>query len=652
MTASTNPHGFPFNGTVKLKDAALIYVEAGFSLIPLHWISRGKCSCGKRDCASPAKHPLTQHGLKDASNDPIQIKDWWKKFPKANIGVVTGQASGGLVVVDVDVAKGGQIATLDAMPITLEVETGAGFHFWLRSDREIKNSAGKLGQGIDVRGWGGYVVAPPSVHHSGRVYSFRNQDPIADFPSEILAKLIEPEQEPDDPALILSYSSELPDFAPEGSRNDFLTKMGGKLRRQGFSAIEIESTLIAANLERCSPPLGDKEVRQIARSVSRYIPAQQIDTQIEDEPDLMLTDLDNAPDPDTQTDQDQTTQDNQIPPNPFPNTSGRDPLLGAITTEQLNATVFGRPEMILQGLYRGDWGLVVGIGSVGKTTFLHNISVCLASGRPFPPLVPEGQTPRRILYLDFESNPWRLQSQLKTLQEPLTDEEKILVGQNLHFAIEPETNGAPWRLTDITSLQNLAKYIQKHQIDLVIIDTLAQAASLTDENNNAEVQRKVVTPIRRLVKHCDVSVLLLHHEGKSKMQTGENYLQYKARGASALIDASRYQITISPADKEKKGQIEVVNSKDKGGGFKGVIMEIDHKTRWFSMLGYINRSVKASDVIVETLENQTSEITLDELSALIPAIAKKTISNNLADLVKSGRVNRGDNNTYRVPATP
>lgn len=647
----TNQHGFPFNGNVKLKEAAMIYAGEGFSIIPLHWIAKNKCSCGRGDCASPAKHPLTQHGLKDASNDPDQIKAWWKQYPKANIGICTGSISGGLIVIDIDTAKGGDVRTVD-IPITLEVETGAGFHFWLKSNQIIRNSAGKLGQGIDTRGEGGYVVAPPSLHYSGRIYAFRNQDPIAELPPEILAKL-QPEIDQEDPTLILRYDSGLDDVFPDGQRDVLLTSMAGKLRRQGFSQEEIEAALLTANQKRCNPPLTDRQVRKIARSVSRYTPAVQIPSDVEDSPDLILPDDDNSdvePLPiDINQEPDST---NQLPPNPFPTPPGRDPLLGAITLEQLNLTVFGRPEMILQGLSKGDWGLVIGIGSVGKTTFLHNVCICLAAGRPFLPIVPDGQVPRRILYLDFESNPWRLQSQLRLLQESLTDEEKNLVGQNLHLAIEPEINGVPWRLTDIPSLLNLAKYIQKHQIDLVVVDTLAQAASLTDENNNAEVQRKVVTPIRRLVKHCDVAVLLLHHEGKGKMQSGENYTQYKARGASSLIDAARYQITLTPADKEKKGQIEVVNSKDKGEGFRGVIMELDQKTRWFSMLGYITKTLKASDVIMETLESHPSEVSLDELAGLIPGIAKKTISNNLAELVKSGRVTRTNENTYTLKQPP
>jgi Bifunctional DNA primase/polymerase, N-terminal/AAA domain/Primase C terminal 1 (PriCT-1) len=637
-----NQHGFPFNGNVKLKEAALIYVEAGFSIIPLHWIAKNKCSCGRGDCASPAKHPVTQHGLKDASNDPAQIKAWWKQYPKANIGVCTGQASNGLTVIDIDVAKGGQIAAVD-IPITLEVETGAGFHFWLRSSQEIKNSAGKLGQGIDVRGWGGYVVAPPSVHSTGRIYTFRNQDPIADFPLEILAKLQPPVEEDQD--LILSYSSDMmPDFAPEGSRNDFLARIGGKLRRQGFSPTEIESTLLTTNLQRCSPPLTDKEVRRIAQSVGRYIPVGQIDSQIEDEPDLTSTN-NGTHDPDSQPD---LTA-------PETNSSGREPLIGAITTGQLRTTVFGKPEMVLQGLFRSDWGLVIGIGSVGKSAFLFNVCVSLASGRPFLPIVPEGQQPRRILYLDFEGNNWRSQEQVEILGKALTEEENQLVDENLHWAIEPEVDNKPLRLNDRKSLQNLAAYIKQHKIDLVIIDTVAQAANLRDENSNAEVQQNVVVPIRRLTKHCDVAALLVHHEGRGKTQNKVHDSQYRGRGATSLMDASRYQIAMVPYDPDKRGPTEIINSKNKGYGFEKVTMVLDEESRWFTVP--INPpskpAPKPEELILDVLDARIEPegMTVNEIAGMIPGIPRRTIERKLTEMAKEGVVIKAKRGLYR-PAPP
>jgi hypothetical protein len=638
-------NGFPFNGNIKLKDAALIYVEAGFSIIPLHWITRNRCSCGSQMCSSPAKHPLTQHGLKDASNDPTQVKAWWKQYPKANIGVCTGQPSNGLTVIDFDLQKGAISQGLQGLglPATLEVTTGNGFHLWFRSDQEIRNSVGKLGQGIDVRGWGGYVVAPPSIHHSGQIYTFANQNSILDFPSEILAKL-QPEPEPEDPGLVLSYKSNMADFFPDGQRDVALTSMAGKLRRQGFSQEEIEAALLTANQKRCNPPLTDRQVKKIARSVSRYQPAQQIDTQIEDEPELILSDS-GAVDPD----------DPQQPPDLSSNASGKDPLIGAITTGQLRTTVFGRPEMVLQGLFRSDWGLVIGIGSVGKSAFLVNVCVSLACGRPFLPVVPEGQPPRRILYLDFEGSNWRWQEQVEILGEAFTDEEMALIDINLHWGIEPEVDNKPLRLNDKKSLQNLAAYIKQHKIDLLIVDTIAQAVNLRDENSNGEVQQNVVVPIRRLTKHCDVAALLVHHEGRGKNQNKVHDSQYRGRGATSLMDASRYQIAMIPFDPDKRGPTKIVNAKNKGYGFDEVVMTLDEDTRWFSPSEAPPPppAPKVADMIVDVL-NQSSAagMTPDEISGLIMGVTKRTIERRLPELLKSGRIVKVKTGVYRSGSPP
>lgn len=625
----TNQTGFPFNGDASLKDAALIYAREGFSIIPLHFLNRAnQCSCGRSDCASPGKHPITQHGLKEASNDPLQIENWWKKFPKANIGLCTGDVSGGLVVIDFDLRHG---ATADklVLPDTLRIETGNGFHLWFRSNRAIRNSAGKLGSGIDVRGSGGYVVAPPSVHFSGKVYQFANQFQVADLPEGLFVEL---EQEAAEEEIIVSDPNAIESEAAEGHRNDYLASLAGNLRRKGYSSEEIEALLLVSNQRRCKPPLADREVRAIARSVGRYAPAETLDFQVSE----------------PVTPEQQAGQDSDSDFDPFA-WDGGDKLLGAITAEQLSLTVFAKPEMVLQGLFRGDWGLMIGIGSVGKTTLMHNICMCLAAGRPFLPIVPEDLPPRRILYLDFESNPFRLQSQIAKLREWLTVQENQLVDQNLHFAIEPQTNGGPWRLTDRQSLQNLAKYIQTHKIDLVIVDTLAQAAALNDENSNSEVQNKVVTPIRRLVRHCDVAVLLLHHEGKGKTQTGENYLQYRARGASALMDAARYQITVVPKEKDKRDPVEVVNSKDKGEGFKPALMSLNPDTRWFGVVQPAQPSppIRIEDALINCLSISGQDMSLQELCTYLPQYSKGAIRNALATLITDGQVIRPKWGFYR-----
>ena len=91
---------------IDLKSSALRYAERGWHVIPVHSVKGGGCSCGKADCPSPAKHPRTPHGLKDASLDIATIESWWSRWPDANIGIVTGAGSG-IVVLDIDPRHGG-----------------------------------------------------------------------------------------------------------------------------------------------------------------------------------------------------------------------------------------------------------------------------------------------------------------------------------------------------------------------------------------------------------------------------------------------------------------------------------------------------------------------------------------------------------------
>lgn len=178
--------------------AALDYARRGWRVFPCHAPSGGACSCGAGDaCASPAKHPRTRHGLHDASADEAVVSRWWRRWPAANVGIRTGA---GLVVLDIDPAHGGEeaLAGLEAahgpLPATLAVRTGgAGLHLYFLHDAALRNSAGALGPGLDVRGDGGYVIAPPSWHASGSPYRWSTKAAPAPLPGWILQCLARPE---------------------------------------------------------------------------------------------------------------------------------------------------------------------------------------------------------------------------------------------------------------------------------------------------------------------------------------------------------------------------------------------------------------------------------------------------------------------------
>src|SRR4051794_11400080 len=172
-------------------DAALRYATHGWAVLPLHTPSRDGCSCGHAACPKPGKHPRIRHGLRDATIDPARIRAWWTRWPHANVALATGR----LVVLDVD-GPGGHaaLAALERahtpLPVTLAATTGRGQHLYFDAGQErIASSAGRLGDGLDIRGHGGYAIVPPSLHATGQRYHWITRTPPAPLP-DWLAELL------------------------------------------------------------------------------------------------------------------------------------------------------------------------------------------------------------------------------------------------------------------------------------------------------------------------------------------------------------------------------------------------------------------------------------------------------------------------------
>jgi hypothetical protein len=177
--------------------AALAYAARGWRIFACHSVQDGSCTCGKPDCAHPGKHPLTRHGFKDATTDPQQIVRWWTDHPDANIAIATGAVSG-VIVVDEDPRHGGDLTLADLeaqhgkLPETAVSFTGGvGAHYFFRYLGEpIRSGTGVLGPGLDIKSDGGYIIAPPSRHASGRDYEWEvsshpDEVPIAALPAWI-----------------------------------------------------------------------------------------------------------------------------------------------------------------------------------------------------------------------------------------------------------------------------------------------------------------------------------------------------------------------------------------------------------------------------------------------------------------------------------
>ena len=226
-------------------------------------------------CLPRAKLPATAHGCKDATTDFGQIRDWWRREPDYNIAVATGAISK-VFAVDIDGDNGeGELRRLEAeygsLPPTVEAITGRGRHLYFQMpNNEVRNSAGKVAPGIDVRGDGGYTLAPPSIHPTGRAYcwSVDSSNTFAKAPSWLLDKIAEPNGRNAKPAPSSRWLELVRDGISEGRRNDSLARLAGFLLRRHVDALVATEIVLAVNDARCRPPLEHDEVIAIIDSIA------------------------------------------------------------------------------------------------------------------------------------------------------------------------------------------------------------------------------------------------------------------------------------------------------------------------------------------------------------------------------------------------
>ena len=244
-----------------MMQAALEYAEHGLAVFPL----------APRD-----KFPIYNGGYKIATTDPVKIGSWWRKNPDANIGIATGKMSGGVFAIDLDVDENKGINGYDTildwqrendeLPDTAGTITGRGGYHWLyRSNSPIKTRAGIL-PGIDIRGDGGYIVAPPSIHPNGNAYEWEQS--IDEFgiasANETVMAFLAVGQSGD------AESFTVPDIIPSGMRNDTLYRMACSMQAKAFSDDAIKASVRMENENRCNPPLSDSELEKIFESALSF----------------------------------------------------------------------------------------------------------------------------------------------------------------------------------------------------------------------------------------------------------------------------------------------------------------------------------------------------------------------------------------------
>jgi hypothetical protein len=243
--------------------AALGYLARGWSVVPV--VERGK-------------RPIVRwQTFEDRHPTEAEVRGWFERWPPANVAVVTGAISG-IVVLDVDPSHGGEesltrLALRNAgLPQTVEATTGGGGRhiYFEHPGFEVKNRAG-LSPGLDLRGDGGVIIVPPSIHLSGTPYSWRkgrapDEIALAPLPDWLLVPRFGGASQ----GHPLSYWRNLvQEGVDEGRRNSTIASFTGHLLWHGVDPDVALELMLAWNRVRCCPPLADEEVIRTVRSIER-----------------------------------------------------------------------------------------------------------------------------------------------------------------------------------------------------------------------------------------------------------------------------------------------------------------------------------------------------------------------------------------------
>lgn len=259
-----------------LAEAARDYVERGLAIIPL--------GVGK-------KEPVTKSGLNDWTDNPGQIDVWWgqgehagkRGNPRYNIGMACGQVSGGIIAIDLD-CHSDEANGLDylrdwevehgKLPETWTQITGSGGkQLFYRAGQDIRNSAnGEIG--VDVRGNGGYVVLPPSLHPCGDCYEWSispDDMDVADADDKVydFIRAVSKTKKRSD-----GWNSEKAGIPSEitENRNETLFSLGRSFLSRGSGHDEVATLIRSLNATICRPPLPDVEVEKLIGSINSKEP--------------------------------------------------------------------------------------------------------------------------------------------------------------------------------------------------------------------------------------------------------------------------------------------------------------------------------------------------------------------------------------------
>jgi hypothetical protein len=440
-----------------------------------------------------AKEPLTPHGYKDATLDEEIIRQWWAKWPKANIGIPTGINFWAL---DIDPRNGGDdsraqlVAKHGALADTIRQMTGGGGNQYLYEmpDQQKIGCYTAVWPGIDVKGEGGYIVVPPSIHPSGKRYEWDTAK------RSILEETINPANGWLIAEIIAATNHRgagepfaLPEKLKKGEQHKVLFKMGAAMRAKGCGYDEILAALWEVNQNRCEEPGPRANIEKLARDVTKRYPAGQ------------------------------KNGSKPAPP------KGPRPIECSGAAAIYNSD-YPEPAPIVDPILYPGLTILGGRPKVGKSWFSLQLAVALISGTKLAAYLEVKKQPCRCLYVSLEDRPRQIRSRLRRL----TPEEPFLARLDFIFELDALMGGGAAQLD---------RRLTEHPVDVVIVDSLLAAVKQAKREHVDVMQAdyNIVAILREIAEKHALALVLVAHTRKA----GGDFLDLiqGTSGTTAAADA-------------------------------------------------------------------------------------------------------------------
>lgn len=591
-------------------ELALSYINRGWPVFPVRSAEEYDDVTG--EVYSP-KTPLTSNGLKAATLNERIVREWWRRYPSAMVGIPTGEAIGAFVL-DLDIKPGvgdGHEWLSDMelehgrLPLTARSRTmGGGSHFFFKHVDGVRNR-GALGLACDIRGAGGYIVAPGSQAADGRAYKWIDDIEVNDAPAWLLDLLLKHPAQPQEyqprtytstnaPYVNTAINDELSQLASVplgGGRNNALNDaafaIGQFVGAGAISRAEAEAALESVfcqwdNVKKSRGTM--KNGLDSGCQNPRSIPSP---TQYKD--NTRLTDLTRM------IENGARKAKAKLEPEPEAITlsvidpSAQPPPVKATPFNWINPKTIPRRSFAFGTHYiRKYVSVTVAPGGLGKTAHSIVDALAMASGKGLAGTAPDE----------------RLRCWVYNSEDPRDELERRVMAACLHYKLKPEDiNGYVFLDTGREQelviarddkrgvtinepvVEAVVEQIITNKIDVMIVDPFVSTHSV-NENDNGAID-KVAKLWAHIADRTNCAIDIVHH--LRKQQDGREATVEDARGAVSLIGAAR-SVRVLNRMTEEQATAGGVSHDDRFGYFsvtygKSNLTKLSHKSDWRRLVG-------------------------------------------------------------------